>query len=48
MLAIRDGHADNHFSDTFVPPCHVSYFINGDKRKLTGRYICHTFYTFRD
>jgi len=45
MLAI---HVDNHFSDKFVPLCHVDYFINGDERKLTAGYICCTFYTFRD
>jgi len=32
-------HADNNLSDKFVPPCHVGYFINGDRRKLTARYI---------
>ena len=35
MLAIKDGHVDNHFSDKFVPLCHVAYFINDDRRKLT-------------
>jgi len=35
----------NHFSDKFVPPCHVGYFINDDARKLRAGYICHTFYT---
>ena len=48
MLTIRDGHVDNHFNDKFVPLCRVGYFINGDRRKLTARYICHTFYTFGD
>jgi len=32
MLAI---HVDNHLSDKFVPMCHVGYFINGDRQKLT-------------
>ena len=48
MLIIRDSHVDNHFSDKFVPLCHVGYFINGDRRKLTVGYICCTFYTFMD
>ena len=46
MLAIRDGHVDNHFSEKFIHLCHVDYFINGDGQKLTTGYICHTFYTF--
>ena len=45
MLAIHIG---NDFTDKFVLPYHVGYFINGDKRKLTVGYICRTFYTFRD
>ena len=45
MLAI---HVGNHFSDKFVPPCHIGYFINGDGRKLMVGYICRTFYIFRD
>ena len=48
MLAIRDGHVDNHFNDKFVSLCHVGYFINGYLQKLTTEYICHTFYTFGD
>ena len=32
ILAIRDDHVDNYFSDKFVPLCHVDYFINGDRR----------------
>ena len=48
MLTIRDGHVDNHFSDKFVHLCHVGYFINADRRKLTVEYICCTFYTFGD
>jgi len=28
MLTI---HVDNHFTDKFVPPCHVGYFISGDR-----------------
>ena len=28
MLTIRDDYADNHFSDKFVSPCHLDYFIN--------------------
>ena len=35
-------------SDKFVPMCHVDYFINDDKQKLTDEYICRTFYTSRD
>ena len=46
MMTIRFGHVDNHFSDKFVHLCHIGYFINGDKRKLTTEYICRTFYTF--
>ena len=34
MLTIRDDHVDNYFTDKFVHLCHVSYFINGDGRKL--------------
>ena len=45
ILAI---HVDNHFSDKFVLLCHVGDFINGDRRKLTAKYICRTFYIFRD
>ena len=45
MLTI---HVDNYFIDKFVPPCLIDYFINSDRRKLTARYIYHTFYTFRD
>ena len=45
MLTIRDGHADNHFSDKFVSLCHVDYFINDDGWKLTVEYICRTFFT---
>ena len=26
----------------------LGYFINGDRRKLMVKYICHIFYTFRD
>ena len=48
MLAIRDDHLDNHFTNKFVPLCHVHYFINSDGQKLTVRYICRTFYTFGD
>ena len=48
MLAIRDGHVDNHFSEKFIHLCHVGYFINEDERKLTVEYICRTFYTFGD
>ena len=48
MLTIKDDHVDNHFSDKFVPMCHVSYFINSNRRKLSTEYICHTFYTFGD
>ena len=48
ILTIRDGHVGNHFSDKFVPKCHVGYFINGDRQKFTARYICHTFYIFWD
>ena len=33
MLTIKDDHVDNHFSDKFIPPCHVGYFINGDGQK---------------
>jgi len=38
MLSIRDGHVDNHFNDKFVSLCHVGYFINGDRWKLTVEY----------
>ena len=48
MLTIKDDHVDGHFSDKFVFLCHVRYFINGDGRKLTAKYIYHIFYTFRD
>ena len=48
MQIIRDYHVDNHFNTKFVSQCHVGYFINGDGRKLTARYICHTFYTLGD
>jgi len=48
MLAIRDDHVDNHFSDKFVSLCHIGYFINDDERKLTAGYIYCTFYTFGD
>ena len=48
MLAIRDDHVVNHFSDKFVLLCHVGYFINGDRRKLIVEYIYRTFYTFED
>ena len=41
-------HVDHHFNDKFIPPYHVGHFINGDGHKLTTRYICRTFYTFRD
>jgi len=44
MLVI---HVDNHFSDEFIPPCHVSYFFNNDGRKLTAGYICHNFLHFQ-
>jgi len=43
MLTIRDDHVDNHFSDKFVSLCHVGYFINDDRRKLTVGYICCIF-----
>ena len=46
ILTIGDDHVNNHLSDKFVPLCYVSYFINSDRRKLTARYICRTFYTF--
>ena len=29
ILAI---HVDNHFSDKFISPCQVDYFINGNGR----------------
>ena len=48
MLAIGDGLVDNHFSDKFVHLCHVSYFINGNRQKLTTEYICCTFCTFEN
>ena len=48
MLTIRDDQASNHFSDKSIPLCHVDYFINEDKQKLTAGYICRTFYTFED
>ena len=41
MLIIRNDRINNHFSDNFVPLCHVDYFINGDRRKLTVICICH-------
>ena len=43
MLAI---HIDNHSSDKFVPPCHGSYFINGNRQKLTAWYFI--FSSFRN
>jgi len=48
MLTIRDDYVDNYFSDKFVLLCHIGYFTNGDRRKLTVGYIYHTFYTFMD
>ena len=45
MLTIQVG---NYFSDKFVPPCYVSYFINTDGRKLMFEYICRTFYIFNE
>ena len=38
MLAI---HVVNHSSDKIVPPRHISYFINGDGRKLRT-YLSHS------
>ena len=46
MMTIRFGHVDNHFSDKFIPLCHVDYFINADRQKLMVVYICHTFLHF--
>ena len=46
MLTIKDDHLDKYFSNKFVPLCYVSYFINGNQRKLMTEYICRTFYTF--
>ena len=43
MLTTRDDHVDDHFSDKFVPMCHVDYFINSDGWKLMARYICCIF-----
>ena len=48
MLAIRDGHVDNHFGDKFVPLCHICYFINGDIMKLMAGYIYCTFDTLEN
>ena len=48
MLTIKDDHADNHFSDKFVPLCHIGNFINSDERKLMAKYIYHTFYIFEN
>ena len=48
MLAIKDHHINNLFSDKFIHLCHVDYFINGDGYKLTVKYICRTFYTFEN
>ena len=48
MLTIRDDYADNHFSDKFVSPCHLDYFINGNRRNLIVKYICCIFYTFKN
>jgi len=42
-LANRDDHLDNHLSDKFVSLCHIGYFINHDRQKLTTEYICRTF-----
>jgi len=36
MLTIQVG---NHLNDKFVSSCHVGYFINGDRRKLTAWHI---------
>ena len=30
MPAIRDDYVDNHFTNKFIPLCHIDYFINGD------------------
>ena len=46
MLAIRNDHIDNHFSDKFVPLCHVNYFINDDRCKLTVGCIFIVLFTF--
>ena len=43
MLAIRNGHVGNHFSDKFIHLCHTGYFINGVKRKLTVNVCMHDF-----
>ena len=48
MLKIRNDQVDNHFNDKFVPLCHVGYFIKGNGRKLTTRYIYCTFYTLKN
>ena len=43
-----EGARLHHFHEKFVPSCHVCYFINNDRQKLTTEYIYRTFYTFRD
>jgi len=46
ILTIRYDHVNNHFYDKFVILCHVGYFINDDRHKLTIGYIYCTFYIF--
>ena len=47
MLVIRDDHVDNHFSDKFVPICHVGYFFNGNRQVNSRIYLLH-FFHFRE
>ena len=48
MLAIKYGHADNHFNNKFILFCHLIYFINSNEQKLMIEYIYCTFYTFKN
>ena len=41
-----NSYVDHLFCDIFVPLCHVCFFINGNRWKLTNWWICHIFFNF--
>lgn len=44
--SIKDDHVGNQFYDIFVHLCHLDFFINANRWKLTDEWIYRTFYTF--
>ena len=45
MLTI---HVGNHFSDKFVPLCHLDYFINGDEPEVNCQIYFSHFLFFQE